>query len=53
MTNIERWGYPTPEPVHPVCPVCGDECNEYFVQDGSIIGCENCVDKTDAWSYEE
>lgn len=25
------------------CPVCGDECEFYFVQDGEVLGCENCI----------
>ncbi len=48
------WGvydYPEPkvESSTPRCPVCGDECEKYFVQDGEIIGCENCVQ----WVYAD
>ena len=29
----------------PECPVCGEECNEYFVNyyGNEIMGCENCI----------
>ena len=42
------WGvydYPEPpaEKPMPRCPVCGDECELYYVQDGEIIGCEHCI----------
>jgi hypothetical protein len=34
-----------PEPDKmPVCPVCGEECETYYVDKfGDIFGCENCV----------
>lgn len=39
-----RDGYPT-------CPVCESECGTYYrdIITGKIIGCENCIDKEDAW----
>lgn len=29
----------------PTCPVCGEECNEFYVSDYGleIMGCENCI----------
>ena len=52
------WGvhdYPSPpERDMPVCPECGEECETYY-RDGTgrIIGCENCIDKLDAYFYKE
>lgn len=42
------WGvydYPEPPAEKPSqrCPVCGDECEFYYVQDGEILGCEHCI----------
>lgn len=34
----------------PVCPVCGEECESIYKDRwGNICGCENCVEKMDAW----
>lgn len=33
----------------PACPCCGEECETHYKKDGEIIGCENCIDKTDAY----
>ena len=30
------------------CPECGEECSWIFKKDGSIIGCENCIDQVSA-----
>ena len=43
-----------PEQSMPVCPICGEECEEfYFDNDGKICGCENCVSVKKAVEYEE
>lgn len=51
ISRIERWGYPEPEPEPICCPVCGDECERFFVRLGEILGCENCIDEYDAEDY--
>ncbi len=33
---------PFEEPL-PLCPVCGQECETVYRQDGTIIGCERCT----------
>lgn len=51
------WGvhdYPEPpkELPWPRCPVCGEECEEYYLDDNKcVIGCENCVSTIDACEY--
>lgn len=29
----------------PICPVCGEECNDFFVSEygQEIVGCEHCI----------
>ena len=46
VQNLERTGYPSgrePEEHYPRCPHCGDKAEEFFRQDGVLIGCEHCV----------
>lgn len=54
IRNLERTGTPDgfPERI-PICPVCGDECGTYYVAHGVIIGCDRCVDKCDAYDWED
>ena len=52
IDRIERYGYPHEERFH-VCPRCGDECRRFFVQDGEVLGCENCIDEIDADDQED
>lgn len=50
-----------PEYEVPICPVCHDECAEYYLSiNREIIGCECCFDdteeyeqKVDAWEWDE
>lgn len=50
IQNMERSGYPDgKEPPQPICPVCGDECGTLYINDGQIVGCENCIETRDAW----
>lgn len=46
------WGvmdYPGEPPVKrpvPVCPVCGQECEEVYLNlNGEVVFCNNCIDK--------
>jgi hypothetical protein len=32
------------------CPLCGAVADQYFVRDGEIVGCEECVESK--WSDE-
>lgn len=34
------------------CPVCGEECEQYFVVDYKIIGCDRCIKVYDARDFE-
>ena len=44
IQNMERTGYPDgKEPTFPICPVCGEECEEIFRdKDLNIVGCDIC-----------
>jgi hypothetical protein len=40
------------------CPICGEECNEYYINTSNgneIVGCDRCIDTDSAWerSYED
>lgn len=42
-----------PEDPPPLCPVCGEEAEDYYIDlAGDIIGCENCVRRKDAYEYK-
>lgn len=44
ITRARRTGYGTRNADTMVCPVCGEECETYYVDKfGDIFGCENCV----------
>ena len=51
IRNCERTGYPDgKEPVSPICPVCGRECETVFKDiSGEIVGCDECLDPITAW----
>lgn len=50
IREAERFGVPS-EP-DPICPICNEEAEEFFVdQYGEILGCEHCVRKVDAYTY--
>ena len=41
-----------PEEPLPVCPCCGEETEDYYIDlAGDIIGCENCVRRRDDYEY--
>lgn len=40
-------GTPIPD-TEPVCPVCGEECAIYYMNELEIVGCENCVRRLSA-----
>ena len=53
IQNMERTGYPDgKEPTFPICPVCGEECEEIF-RDLNIVGCDICIKQSDAWEEPE
>ena len=42
--------YREPKPVEYRCPVCGEECETvYRNAQGEIVGCNECVERVDAW----
>ena len=52
IQNMERTGYPDgKEPTFPICPVCGEECEEIFRD--NIVGCDICIKQSDAWEEPE
>ena len=55
LSRTERTGYPDgKEPTFPICPVCGEECEEIFRdKDLNIVGCDICIKQSDAWEEPE
>lgn len=55
IQNMERTGYPDgKEPIYPICPVCGNECETVYIdQDDTIVGCDMCVVQKNAWEEDE
>ena len=42
--------YPDP----PVCPICHQRCDTiYRADDGTIVGCDRCIEAADAWEVNE
>lgn len=54
VRKAETVGMPEPDRV-PVCPICYAREPEriYINSEGDALGCENCVDWTDAWEWIE
>ena len=44
-----------PDEVMPVCPVCGEECNQFYVNysGDEIVGCEGCIHMVCAYERTE
>ena len=53
ITRAERFGSRPCEDKPVRCPVCGQECSDYFKRDGDILGCDMCVDVVDAFEHQE
>ena len=56
IRNLERTGTPDGiEPPEPVCPICGMECETIYLcqSDGTVLGCDQCVESSDAYDVEE
>lgn len=42
------------EPTVPHCPICGSECEQiYYTRGGDIVGCDQCLYKSDAWDVDD
>lgn len=45
---------PEPDPFAPPrCPVCGEECETFYVNDYEIVGCDRCAEAVDAIDYAD
>lgn len=55
ITNMERTGFPDgKEPDYPICPVCFEECEDIYMDKyGDVFGCDQCVQRKDAWYLME
>lgn len=43
---------PNDDELVPICPCCGQEAITFYVtEDNDVIGCEECVSRTDAVEY--
>lgn len=53
ITAAQIYGYPNkPVDFIPECPVCGRECNDYYVVSGTVVGCDKCVKVHDALEFQ-
>lgn len=51
IREAENDGIEGPDIV-PECPICGEECEMiYLDRDGNEVGCEHCIQSTDAWQW--
>lgn len=49
ITRAMRDGGLSDEPPEIRCPLCGAECETIYKGGGDIIGCENCIERVDAY----
>ena len=47
ITRAEKYGIEEEPPI--CCPVCGEECKTFYKVIHEVVGCENCVEKVDAY----
>lgn len=53
ITRMNRYGTLSRETENEfVCPVCGEECEKYYILDGDIVGCDMCIDEVDVTNDE-
>lgn len=55
IRKAEMWGPPPyDDETDPVCPICGEECETIYTQDGDVVGCDQCITLWEAseWCYE-
>jgi ribosomal protein L37AE/L43A len=55
IQNLEQTGYPDGRlPSRFYCPVCGEECEEYYIDGSGVIwGCEYCLQTVPAGEYDD
>ena len=56
MSLESLYGPDPPESDEILCPLCDAVADEFYIScDGDLLGCESCVDKTDAgeWMAKE
>lgn len=52
IESAQRTGYPAGHREFScICPVCGAEAEEFFLSDGEIAGCNDCITRKDAYEY--
>ena len=53
IRNMERTGYPDGrEPEETACPVCGAFGEDFFLADGTVVGCDICLKRIPYYEYE-
>lgn len=53
MEDIDENEVAFPEYEIGVCPVCGQECEWFYLDDYETVGCEHCVHVADATECDE
>ncbi len=51
ITMMEPLPY-TPDETEVVCPVCGCGCEEIYVGERKVVGCDCCIVKIDAYEWQ-
>lgn len=54
--GVHDYPGPPPEKPMPVCPVCGSECEEFYldsVNNHEIVGCDVCIERVNAAMWQE
>ena len=49
IREAENNGLEEAAPVY--CPCCHEECEQLFVSNGDVLGCEHCVTVEDAYDW--
>ena len=52
IRNLERTGTPDGrEPIDTSCPICDFFAEKFYIRDGVVIGCNECIEEVDAVEY--
>lgn len=54
IRKMEITGYPYGDDHIPVCPICGEECEIYYISKiNEFLGCDNCISEENAWEWDD
>ena len=54
IRHLRDWGEPEKPRPQPICPICGQEAEEFVLDwENDVIGCDCCTDIVDAQRWAE